>query len=72
MNIEYMIAGYVVGLGILFLSAGSIWMRWRALEQDEAALARLAEEAKSNTPPATEPIKTPSAEPGQRGMADAT
>lgn len=38
---DYMILGYVVGMAILLITVGSVWWRWRSLEQDEATLAQL-------------------------------
>jgi hypothetical protein len=41
---DYMILGYVIGLGILAVTVGSIWWRYRMLEKDEATLERLEHE----------------------------
>lgn len=41
---DYMIMGYVIGLGIVLLTVLSIWWRYRALRADEAAIEQLGEE----------------------------
>lgn len=43
-NTDYMILGYVLGFGILLVTIGSIWLRARSLDKDEAVLRNLEEE----------------------------
>jgi hypothetical protein len=43
---DYMIMGYVIGLGILFVTIASIWWRYRTLAADEALLEKLEAETK--------------------------
>ena len=45
---EAVIVGYSVGLGILALMVGGLWWRYRRLAADEAAVARLEAEDKSD------------------------
>ncbi len=40
-TLDYMIAGYAMGLGVLLVLVSSIWWRYRSLQADEAALERL-------------------------------
>ncbi|MCI0713125.1 MAG: hypothetical protein L0154_23420 [Chloroflexi bacterium] len=43
-NTDYMILGYVLGFAILLITLGSIWLRARSLDKDEALLKTLEEE----------------------------
>jgi hypothetical protein len=58
-TLNYMIYGYIFGLGILFLLVFSIWWRYRNLAADEAALQKLEseiEKEKTTTKNAAEAI----------------
>jgi hypothetical protein len=43
-TLDYMVYGYIFGLGILFLLVFSLWWRYRNLAADEAALQKLESE----------------------------
>lgn len=49
-TLDYMIFGYVMGLGLLALLIASIWWRYRSLEADEAALVQLEKEVQAEAP----------------------
>lgn len=58
---DYMILGYVFAFGILGITVGSIWWRYRAYAKTEALLAQL-EAAETSLPPAASTPLTPSRE----------
>lgn len=47
-TMDYMVTGYVIGLGLLALMILSLWWRSRSLKADEAALEKLEAEEKSS------------------------